>query len=230
MRLYIFFFMFLSFMSCSKDGTSEPAIDNPVAFELVSPANGETCLDGVDQSDDQASVAFIWKSSLYSTSYSIEIENLTTGQKINANTSKTSISQSLAKSQPYAWSVTASGVPGSTPSESKKWSFYLSGEDQVSYGPFPPELLSPRPSSTVSPNSEGQISLSWNVSNEDNNITGFDIHLDTVDASALVNTVDANTLQMLVNVNTDQTYFWKVIAKGTNGFKSSSGVYAFVVR
>ena len=222
--------MILSFMSCSKDGTSEPAIDNPVAFELVSPANGETCLDGVDQSDDQASVAFIWKSSLYSTSYSIEIENLTTGQKVNSNTSANSINQNLTKSQPYAWSVTASGAPGSTPTKSQKWSFYLSGEDQVSYGPFPPELVSPRPSATVTVNSEGQISLSWTGPDEDNNITGFEIYIDTTDASTLLNTVDAQTSQRPVNVETDQTYFWKVIALGTNGFKSSSGVYAFIVR
>ena len=230
MRLYIFYFMILFFLSCSKDGTTEPTPDNPAAFELIYPANGETCLDGTDQSDDQASVLFRWRSSLNATSYSIEIENLTTGQKVNSNTSANSINQNLTKSQPYAWSVTASGAPGSTPSKSQKWSFYLSGEDQVSYGPFPPELVSPRPSATVTVNSEGQISLSWTGPDEDNNITGFEIYLDTADASALINTVDAQTSQLFVNVETDQTYFWKVIALGNNGFKSSSGVYAFIVR
>ena len=48
--------MILFFLSCSKDGTTEPTPDNPAAFELIYPANGETCLDGTDQSDDQASV------------------------------------------------------------------------------------------------------------------------------------------------------------------------------
>ena len=60
-------------------------------------------------------------------------------------------------------------------------------------------------------------------------MTGFEIYLDTADASALINTVDAQTSQLLVNVETDQTYFWKVIALGTNGF-NPSGVYAFIVR
>ena len=220
--------MSLFFLYCSKEGSTAP--DNPEAFELVSPENGETCLDGIDQSDDQASVLFRWRSSLYATSYSIEIENLTTGQKVNSNTKAISISQNLTKSEPYSWSVTASGAPGSTPSKSQRWSFYLSGEDQVSYGPFPPELVSPRPSATISLDNEGKILLSWTGPEEEDNITGFEIYLDTVDASILIETVDAKTFQLLVEVDVDQTYFWKVIAQGSNGFKSSSGVYAFIVR
>ena len=66
--------MILFFLSCSKDGTTEPALITS-SFELIYPANGETCLDGTDQSDDQASVLFRWRSSLNATSYSIEIEN-----------------------------------------------------------------------------------------------------------------------------------------------------------
>lgn len=228
MKKLLSIIIFVIYFSCSK-ADSVQEVNDPESFELISPSNGETCLDGIDQNDLQASVFFSWRSSANAKSYALEIENLSSGEKINVNSSSTSLNQNLNKAKPYSWIVTAIGEPGSLSAKSPKWSFYLSGEDQISYGPFPPELTSPRPSSTITPNPDGQVTLTWVGSDQDENISGYEVYLDTQDASTLIRKVDGQTTSVLVDVVSENTYYWKILATDENDFKSSSGVYAFIV-
>jgi hypothetical protein len=230
MKHYFYLLMILFWAACSKEGSSETPVLGPESFQLVYPENGETCLDGVDQEDNEASVLFRWQRSSNASSYSLVIENMSSGQKVTSNSTAPNLSQNLLKSQLYSWEVTASGDQGGGSVKSEKWSFYLAGEDQVSFGPFPPELASPRPSATISANVDGQITLSWTGSHQDDNITGYEVYIDTEDASTLVGSVDALTTQLDVNVVSGSTYYWKVVAFDSNDFKSSSGVYAFIVQ
>ena len=62
-------------ISCSKDPAE---ISNPTSFELIAPANNETCLEGSIINDNQKEIVFQWGGSTNATSYSLEIINLTT--------------------------------------------------------------------------------------------------------------------------------------------------------
>ena len=62
-------------ISCSKDPAE---VSNSTSFELIAPANNETCLEGSIINDNQKEIVFQWGGSTNVTSYSLEIINLTT--------------------------------------------------------------------------------------------------------------------------------------------------------
>ena len=134
----------------------------------------------------------------------------------------------LAKEEPYKWQVIAEGEEGTTPGESETWKFYLAGNPQINYAPFPAELITPRSGATITP-SGGQITASWNCSDVDGDLTSYQVYLDTTDGSTLVQEVNhqSSTTEVQLDVAANQVYYWKVVAIDANGNKSSSGVYTF---
>ena len=213
-------------ISCSKDPAE---VSNPTSFELIAPANNETCLEGSIINDNQKEIVFQWGGSTNATSYSLDIINLTTnvGQTLQSN--GTSLSVKLTSAEPYSWKVIASGGEGSKSATSDQWKFFLAGDEVVNYAPFPPELISPRPSATIDVNSLNEIVLNWTCSDVDNDIVTYKVYLDTTDGSTLVRELDyvQNNTELGVDVDTGGNYFWKVIAVDGEGNSSSSGVYSF---
>ena len=131
--------------------------------------------------------------------------------------------------EPYAWSVTANVPETNSTLTSKEWKFYLGGVGEVNYAPFPPELISPRPSAKVNLNSDGQVLLNWSCSDVDGDLKGYRVYLDTYDGSTLIASFDETDNQILIAVNAINgvKYFWKIEAYDTKGNSSSSGVYSF---
>ncbi len=210
-------------MACSKESVPRAA----EVFSLLYPDNNESCLDATKVNDTQSQVAFRWGASLYAENYTLNITNLMTSASQNIQSTESSISVTLSHSEPYSWSVTAQGEQGSDPVSSDTWKFYLAGENVINYAPFPPELVSPRASSTVTPNSDNQVKLSWICSDVDNDLSGYKVYLDTTDGTTLAKEVNQNTTEFMADVVLNETYYWKVIAMDANGNTSSSGVYAF---
>ena len=64
------------FLSCSKEVI--PEILNPQTSSLLSPANNETCLDGISINDSQSDVNFSWTTTQNTVSYDVIVTNLTT--------------------------------------------------------------------------------------------------------------------------------------------------------
>ena len=60
-------------ISCSKDPAE---VSNPTSFELIAPANNETCLEGSIINDNQKEIVFQWRGITDATSYSLDIINL----------------------------------------------------------------------------------------------------------------------------------------------------------
>ena len=213
-------------ISCSKDPAE---VSDPTSFELIAPANNETCLEGSIINDNQKEIVFQWGGSTNATSYSLDIINLTTnvGQTLQSN--GTSLSVKLTSAEPYSWKVIASGEAGAKSASSELWKFFLAGDEVVNYAPFPPELISPRPSATIDVNSLNEIVLNWTCSDVDKDIVTYKVYLDTTDGSALVRELDyvQNNTELAVDVINDGNYFWKVVAIDSNGNSSSSGVYSF---
>lgn len=226
MKNYFYLMILILSISCSKDPAE---VSNPTSFELIAPANNETCLEGSIINDNQKEIVFQWGGSTNATSYSLDIINLTTnvGQTLQSN--GTSLSVKLTSAEPYSWKVIASGEAGAKSTSSELWKFFLAGDEVVNYAPFPPELISPRPSATIDVNSLNEIVLNWTCSDVDNDIVTFKVYLDTTDGSTLVRELDyvQNNTELGVDVINDGNYFWKVVAIDSNGNSSSSGVYSF---
>ena len=226
MKNYFYLLIIILSISCSKD---PPEVSDPTSFELISPANNETCLEGSKINDTQKEIIFRWGGSTNAIGYSLDIVNLTTnvGQTLSSNS--TSLAVKLNSAEPYSWKVIASGEEGAKSVSSEQWKFFIAGDEVINYAPFPPELISPRPSATVDVHSLNEIVLNWTCSDVDNDIVTYKIYLDTTDGSTLVRTLTyvQNNTELGVDVVKNETYSWKVIAIDSNGNSSSSGVYSF---
>jgi len=75
MKNYIYLLIIIFSFSCSKD--SAPVVSDPTSFELISPTNNETCLEGSKINDTQKEIIFRWGGRTNTTSYSLDIINLT---------------------------------------------------------------------------------------------------------------------------------------------------------
>ena len=212
--------------SCTPE---EPLPVNPSAPNLISPANDETCLDGTSINDSQSNVEFRWSSAANTISYELVVTNLLTqsSQIYPATSNQTTVA--LSKAEPYNWSVKSFGEVGSIPSESVQWKFYLAGDAIVNYAPFPSELISPQSGANITPDINNLVTLIWNASDVDGDLSQFEIYLDESDASTLNTTLEYQSEEerIEVEVKNNTTYYWKIIAIDNNKNQSSSGVYAF---
>ena len=223
-----FFFLLLA---CSAEEQSEETIDLlPGLFNLLYPENGSACLDGSIINDTQSKITFQWNASQNANEYEVEIINLNDNYSQKMLSKDRSLEVVLKHGEPYAWTVTAFVDDASI--TSKEWKFYLAGNGIVNYAPFPPELISPRPSARVNLNSNGQVVLNWTSSDVDGDLETYELYMDQNDGSTLIQTFTEveNTIEIGINADPDITYLWKVLAIDSDGNSSSSGVYYFVTQ
>ena len=155
-------------LSCSKTYEFRAPVD-PEAANLSKPANNTQCLE-IDN------VTFEWNKSENTESYTITIINLHSKEVTNKNSNTNSIEVTLTKGKPYSWQITSKNKSTSKIAKSEVWKFYLSGAANTNHAPFPAEIISPKNDAVVS---EGNIELSWKVSDVDVGDTHkFDIKLD----------------------------------------------------
>ena len=223
-----FFFLLLA---CSAEEQSEETIDLlPGLFNLLYPENGSACLDGSIINDTQSKITFQWNASQNANEYEVEIINLNDNYSQKMLSKDRSLEVVLKHGEPYAWTVTAFVDDASI--TSKEWKFYLAGNGIVNYAPFPPELISPRPSARVNLNSNGQVMLNWTSSDVDGDLETYELYMDQNDGSTLIQTFTEveNTIEIGIDADPDITYLWKVLAIDRDGNSSSSGVYSFVTQ
>ena len=227
---YLLYLMVFCLLACSSNDETE-VISNlyPGSFNLEYPENEKACLDGSILNDLQSKVNLRWSSSKNSSKYRINIKNLRDDSNLIFESNSNSQEVILKHGEPYAWKVTAEVPESSSSLTSKEWRFYLAGLGEVNYAPFPPELISPRPSAKVNLNSNDQVLLNWSCSDPDGDIKGYKVYLDSTDGSNLIASFDETKNQVLIAVGAtaETNYFWKVIAYDNQGNTASSGVYSF---
>lgn len=198
-----------------------PTPQKPSKAVLSKPANNTECLE-VD------AVKFEWNASENTTSYTLNVKNLLTNE-ISTNTiTSTSAEVTLTKGFPYSWQVISTNAT-SFVAESDKWKFYLSGEALKNHAPFPAEILTPIPGSSVS---SGSISLSWSFSDIDANDThSFDLYLDQDGDDPATKKIVSNygARKRTVSLTTPGVYYWRVVTKDNHGTSSDSGISTFTV-
>tara|TARA_E500000331_G_scaffold352259_1_gene400453 strand:- start:266 stop:943 length:678 start_codon:yes stop_codon:yes gene_type:complete len=222
--------MVFCLLACSSnDETVTLSNLYPGSFNLEYPENEQACLDGSILNDLQSRVNLRWSSSKNSSKYQISIKNLNDNSNLMFESNSNSQEVILKHGEPYAWKVTAEVPESSSSLTSKEWRFYLAGLGEVNYAPFPPELISPRPSAKVNLNSNDQVLLNWSCTDPDSDIKGYKVYLDSTDGSNLIASFDETKNQVLIAVGAtaETNYFWKVIAYDNQGNTASSGVYSF---
>ena len=227
---YLLYLMVFCLLACSSnDETVTLSNLYPGSFNLEYPENEQACLDGSILNDLQSRVNLRWSSSKNSSKYQISIKNLNDNSNLMFESNSNSQEVILKHGEPYAWKVTAEVPESSSSLTSKEWCFYLAGLGEVNYAPFPPELISPRPSAKVNLNSNDQVLLNWSCTDPDSDIKGYKVYLDSTDGSNLIASFDETKNQVLIAVGAtaETNYFWKVIAYDNQGNTASSGVYSF---
>ena len=227
---YLLYLMVFCLLACSSNDETVALSDlYPGSFNLEYPENEQACLDGSILNDLQSRVNLRWSSSKNSSKYQISIKNLNDNSNLMFESNSNSQEVILKHGEPYAWKVTAEVPESSSSLTSKEWRFYLAGLGEVNYAPFPPELISPRPSAKVNLNSNDQVLLNWSCTDPDSDIKGYKVYLDSTDGSNLIASFDETKNQVLIAVGAtaETNYFWKVIAYDNQGNTASSGVYSF---
>ena len=248
MKLGYYFLYTLSFVlivSCSEDdddsGTTTPAVTQqpapaptpqvptPGKSSLSAPENNEVCYEGEEVDDSNSEVTFSWDASSDTDSYDLVITNQETSQsQTESGITSTSKAVTLATDVSYSWKVVSKANDTSDTTESDTWQFYLAGDGQENYAPFPATILSPTSGAALDSNN-GSITLSWegNDPDEGDSLT-YTIYLDEVDGLQDPIEEDSSETELEVSVESGTTYYWRV--KTSDGKSSSfTLVYSFIV-
>ncbi|MFV8224506.1 hypothetical protein [Christiangramia aquimixticola] len=205
----------------------EPTVNAPGKAGLNLPENNKECEQG-NISGNSASVDFNWDASTETTSYALEITNLDTQENISkTGITDTATEVTLERGHPYSWKV-ISRNSGAVNTSSDTWKFYLSGDGESNFAPFPASAVYPTPGATVTPEN-GKVTLQWeNVQDPDGDTVTYTLFADSVDGSQTppAEWKNITATSMEINVNSNTVYYWKVITSdGTNS--STSVTYTF---
>lgn len=248
MKLGYYFLYILSFVliiRCSAEdddsGTTAPAVTQqpapaptpqvptPGKSSLSAPENNEVCYEGEEVDDTNSEVTFSWDASSDTDSYDLVITNQETSQsQTESGITSTSKTVTLATDVSYSWKIVSKANDTSDTTDSDTWQFYLAGDGQENYAPFPATILSPNSGAAVDANN-GSITLSWegNDPDEGDNLT-YTIYFDQVDGLQDPIEEDSSETELEVSVESGTTYYWRV--KTSDGKSSSfTLVYSFIV-
>ena len=147
MKKFTYLFVLILIFSCGGggggggDGGGDPPPPSPPgSVTLTAPANGKVCETGTSTSDTKSNVDFSWQASSNTSTYDLQVTNLTTSSVVNkTGLTSTNTTVELDKGQPYIWKVISRTLTTQT-GTSTSWKFYLAGQGIKNYAPFPAEL------------------------------------------------------------------------------------------
>ncbi len=209
--------------SSSGDGgsTTPPVPEAPAIAVLTFPDNNQECNQGIEVNATQSSVTFTWNASANTDSYDIVLKNLDT------NGILTFSSNTNDKATPYSWYVVSKSITSTETAQSATWKFYNAGDPVESFAPFPADLIAP----TMGANLNGitTVILEWSGSDIDNDITGYDIFIDTT--SPPTTQLGSNQTETTIDatVVAGNVYYWRVITTDSQGNNSESEIFSFRV-
>ncbi|MFC4095272.1 hypothetical protein [Euzebyella saccharophila] len=219
------FCILLVSVGCKKDDPNPPA-----QATLVAPAKNAECSPVQSTNGTSSVVRFNWQASEYTDSYQLRVTNLLSGITQSPNTTSTTHTLSLSKGTPYSWQVISSNTKSSKTASSETWFFYNPGS-QTTHVPFPAQISSPEPGSSVFRDINNEVTLEWSGSDIDDDISGYEIYFSTANPpTELLASVNSTVHLRSVSVEVDQVYFWQVVTTDSQGNVSKSPVVDFKSR
>ncbi len=211
--------LFILLMGC-KD-----PIPTPEAALLLLPEADQSCLY-VSVDSAKARVTFSWELALHTDTYTINVVNLVTQELTSILTEEITATLTLDRGTPYGWEVISSSEVSNkvTPSESRR--FYLEGEQQFSYVPFPAKLVSPEMNEVVSLNN-GSINLTWTGLDLDNDIDSYAVFLGTSEDDLAEIATGLVSPNHSVSLQSNTAYVWQVTTRDELNNVSTSPYFRF---
>lgn len=232
MKKYITSFLTAALLTLAACGGGDDQPLPPEAPRLIFPENNSECLEGIaDQNNPELSnIVFRWQPADHAVSYSVSIKNLITGRTVTEASNDASLGIALLRGTPYSWSVTATGAPGTATALSETWKFYNAGEGIISYTPFPADLVYPTSGVSLNLNGTNSLEFRWEGADADNDITGYEVFLDTKNPPAISVGSNGNVPRLTVTgLSPGATYYWRVVTYDRAGNNSISEVSQFLV-
>lgn len=214
--------LFVFFIGCKKDNPPSP----PGKVSLVAPAKNSEC-SPIDSSNGNTNlVQFSWQADANTETYQLQIKDLNSGTTQTKTTTALSEILPVTKGTPYSWSVTSKNTKVTETTVSETWFFFSPGTE-LSYAPFPAEIVLPNgPKAFIDAN--GEVILKWEGSDLDNDIERYEVYYSTSNPPALFDTTTINeptSISVAATTNTD--YYWKVVTIDREGNSSDTGVLSF---
>lgn len=217
-------------LSCGKTeplSVGPDPVPDPMAAVLVFPDNNTECNEGNILNETQSSVIFRWNASQNTDSYELNLRNLNNNNVSTSTASTNEATITLLRGTPYEWFIVSKANGTEVTASSETWKFYNKGPGIENYAPFPAEVISPLRGSIVT-SSGGIITLEWNGSDVDNDITGYDVLFGTENIpSTLLGTTSDNTID--ASVVSGQIYYWRIITMDSEQNSSESEIFEFRV-
>ena len=205
--------------------------DPPTASSLSFPEDDKVCQEGTSVSDTESSVNFQWSASENTTSYDLIINDIEAETSVTySDIAETNKDVTLVTARSYSWQIVSKSDETSTTATSELWQFYLAGDGEENYAPYPASIISPASGSTVSASEEGLITLKWSGEDPDEDTLTYTVYIDTVDGLQDTNgTITGLTeTETTYEVTSGSVYYWRV--KSSDGQSSSfTQVFSFRV-
>ena len=206
-------------------------VDPPTASTLSFPEDDKVCQEGTSVSDTESSVNFQWEASENTTSYDLIINDIEAETSVTySDITETNKDATLVTARSYSWQIVSKSDETSTTASSELWQFYLAGEGEENYAPYPASIISPASGSTVSASEEGLVTLKWSGEDPDEDTLTYTVYIDTVDGLQDANgTITGLTeTETTYEVTSGSVYYWRV--KSSDGQSSSfTQVFSFRV-
>lgn len=204
--------------------------DPPTASNLTFPEDHKVCQEGSSVSDTDSSVNFQWSASEYTTSYDLIINDIEDETSMTySGITETNKDATLVKARSYSWQIVSKSTETSETATSELWQFYLAGEGEENFAPYPATIVAPASGSKATA-TDGLVTLQWTGEDPDEDELTYTVYIDTIDGLQDANgTITGLTeAETTYEVTSGTVYYWRV--KSSDGQNSSfTQVYTFRV-
>lgn len=211
-------------LACDKEDNNSIQEEAKVPGDvlLIAPLKNQTCEEGVDVSDDLSKITFEWNDSENTETYDLIITDSESGTEVASflNLKSNTRRVELEKDKSYIWKIISKNSKVTEAGTSESWNFYLVGDPQSNYAPFPAEILKPEQSASIDL-SDGKVVLEWEGADPDGNELTYTVYIDKVDGEQEPpeDLQNISGISVEIELDENETYFWRI--KSSDGQNSS---------